>query len=67
MSNSFDLLQGNQHLKVAVAGSINEETLPNIINHQPETVIIGSGITGAQKPRDTAAHFQRMVKHNGFL
>ncbi|MBB6449994.1 3-hexulose-6-phosphate synthase [Geomicrobium halophilum] len=60
--SAFDLLRETPQLHVAVAGGINEKTLPGVVKHQPETVIIGSAITGSKAPGKMAARFQRMVK-----
>lgn len=57
----FSLVKDYQHLEVSVAGGINIQSLPAIIEKKPEIVIVGSAITSANNPRDVAAKMKEMV------
>lgn len=48
--------------KVAVAGGIKLATLPEVIQAQPDLVIVGGGITGTEDKRATAAEMQRLIR-----
>ncbi|MCC3649556.1 MULTISPECIES: 3-hexulose-6-phosphate synthase [Bacillaceae] len=50
----FSLTHGLTGLEVAVAGGINLNTLPGIIERRPNTVIVGSAITKAGSPYEAA-------------
>lgn len=52
-SGLFSLLEGYD-FQIAVAGGINLDTLSDIIPYQPDIVIVGSAITGADNPREVA-------------
>ncbi|CAM2879980.1 3-hexulose-6-phosphate synthase [Paenibacillus sediminis] len=64
--NSFEDLKKIKRVvknaKTAVAGGIKLSTLPEVINAQPDLVIVGGGITGAEDMKATAAEMQKMVK-----
>ncbi len=64
--NSFEDLKTIKRVvkkaKVAVAGGIKLETLPEVIKIQPDLVIVGGGITGQDNIKDTAAKMQKLVK-----
>jgi 3-hexulose-6-phosphate synthase len=51
-----------KHAKVAVAGGIKLSTLPEVINAQPDLVIVGGGITGADDMKAAASEMQRLIK-----
>lgn len=48
--------------KVSVAGGISEKTLPAYQKYEPEVVIIGSGITHADNPKEAAEKIYNMIK-----
>lgn len=50
----FELVSDYPTMEVAVAGGINLESLPTILPHQPDTLIVGGAIT-KQKNRGRAA------------
>lgn len=56
----FSLVKG-LNLRVTVAGGITLETLPDIIREKPDTIIVGSAITGAENPRDVAAEMRKII------
>ncbi len=46
---------------IAVAGGINLDTIDAIIQQQPDVVIVGGAITGAEMPEKTAGEMQYRV------
>ncbi|WP_406687815.1 3-hexulose-6-phosphate synthase [Rossellomorea vietnamensis] len=58
----FDLVQGISGLETAVAGGITLETLPGIVENNPDTVIIGSAITKAADPAEAARAMKGLIK-----
>ena len=53
--------------RIAVAGGLNEETLPPIIVQlRPEIFIIGSSITKATNPVAAIRTYQQIIKDNQF-
>ncbi|MFJ7977973.1 3-hexulose-6-phosphate synthase [Peribacillus sp. NPDC096379] len=64
--NSFEQLQIIKRIvknaKTAVAGGIKLNTLPEVIQAEPDLVIVGGGITGQEDKKDVAAQMQRLVK-----
>ncbi|WP_394140897.1 3-hexulose-6-phosphate synthase [Cytobacillus oceanisediminis] len=57
----FSLTQGLSNLEVAVAGGINLETLPSVIEKGLSTIIVGSAITKAVNPCDSAAAMKGLL------
>ncbi len=51
-----------KNAKVAVAGGIKLETLPEVIKAKPDLVIVGGGITGAEDKQAVAAEMQKLIK-----
>ncbi|OIK14762.1 3-hexulose-6-phosphate synthase [Bacillus sp. MUM 13] len=51
-----------KNAKTAVAGGIKLETLPEVLNAQPDLVIVGGGITGQDNKKAAAAKMQELVK-----
>ncbi|WP_419880958.1 3-hexulose-6-phosphate synthase [Peribacillus sp. B-H-3] len=64
--NSFNDLMAIKRVvknaKTAVAGGIKLETLPEVLNAQPDLVIVGGGITGQDDKKAAAAKMQELVK-----
>ena len=60
-ANLFALTKGLQNLEVAVAGGINLASLPEVVENQPDTVIVGSAITKAENPNEAAATMKGML------
>lgn len=64
--NSFEQLRTIKrvvkHAKTAVAGGIKLETLPEVIQAQPDLIIVGGGITGQDDKKAVAAEMQKLVK-----
>jgi 3-hexulose-6-phosphate synthase len=54
----FSLVQKFPQLDVAIAGGINLETLPQVLEHKPMTIIVGSAITKREKPSVIAAQIK---------
>ncbi|WP_332696726.1 3-hexulose-6-phosphate synthase [Halalkalibacter lacteus] len=57
----FSLLDGHSSFEVAVAGGINLESLPAILEKKPNTIIVGSAITKADS-KLVAEKMKGMVK-----
>jgi 3-hexulose-6-phosphate synthase len=51
-----------KNAKTAVAGGIKLNTLPEVVQSQPDLVIVGGGITGQQDKKAVASEMQRLVK-----
>lgn len=47
--------------EISVAGGISAETLPAYLEYRPEIVIVGSGITHAEDPREEAEKIFRLL------
>ncbi|MBU5346835.1 3-hexulose-6-phosphate synthase [Paenibacillus lautus] len=64
--NSFEELAAIKrvvkHAKTAVAGGIKIETLPEVIQANPDLVIVGGGITGQSDKKAVAAQMKQLVK-----
>lgn len=64
--NSFEDLNTIKRVvkqaKVAVAGGIKLATLPEVIQAQPDLVIVGGGITSTEDKQATAAEMQRLIR-----
>ncbi|WP_078412291.1 3-hexulose-6-phosphate synthase [Priestia abyssalis] len=48
--------------KTAVAGGIKLDTLPEVVQSQPDLVIVGGGITGQEDKKAIAAQMQKLIK-----
>ncbi|WP_066188421.1 3-hexulose-6-phosphate synthase [Gracilibacillus timonensis] len=59
-SKLFSLTAGTD-LEVAVAGGIDQKTLPGIVTHQPDIVIVGSAITGNADVAQAAKQLKRQI------
>ncbi|PLR79271.1 3-hexulose-6-phosphate synthase [Bacillus sp. V3-13] len=51
-----------KNAKTAIAGGIKLETLPEVIQAQPDLIIVGGGITGKEDKKAAAAEMQRLIK-----
>ncbi|MBQ4898090.1 3-hexulose-6-phosphate synthase [Paenibacillus sp. Marseille-P2973] len=64
--NSFEELSAIRRVvknaKTAIAGGIKLSTLPEVIDANPDLVIVGGGITGQEDKKATAAEMKRLVK-----
>ncbi|MGE8081206.1 3-hexulose-6-phosphate synthase [Peribacillus loiseleuriae] len=64
--NSFEQLRTIKRVvknaKTAIAGGIKLETLPEVIQAQPDLVIVGGGITGKDDKKAVAEEMQRLIK-----
>ncbi|KMY42734.1 3-hexulose-6-phosphate synthase [Peribacillus loiseleuriae] len=64
--NSFEQLRTIKRVvknaKTAVAGGIKLETLSEVIQAQPDLVIVGGGITGKDDKKAVAQEMQRLIK-----
>lgn len=58
---SLFALTAETDLEVAVAGGINEETLPDIVAHKPDIVIVGSAITSNADVTQAAKQLKRQL------
>ncbi|MGP4080032.1 3-hexulose-6-phosphate synthase [Pseudalkalibacillus sp. R45] len=47
--------------EVAVAGGVNLDSLPLILQEKPDIIIVGSAITGSDQPKETAANMKKMM------
>ncbi|PLS17712.1 Fe-S cluster assembly protein HesB [Bacillus sp. M6-12] len=59
--DAFKLLEDFKQLQVSVAGGITVESLPSIIEKQPDIIIVGSAITKAADPQKTAAEIKELM------
>jgi 3-hexulose-6-phosphate synthase len=68
--NPFEQLQAIKgvvkNAKTAVAGGIKLDTLPEVVQSQPDLVIVGGGITGQEDKKAVAAQMQRLIKQETF-
>ncbi|MGG3564626.1 3-hexulose-6-phosphate synthase [Neobacillus rhizosphaerae] len=55
------LTHGFDQFDVAVAGGINVDSLPAVLQIQPDTIIVGSAITKAEIPAEAAAVMKGLV------
>ncbi|MDN4525696.1 3-hexulose-6-phosphate synthase [Fictibacillus fluitans] len=66
--NSFEDLKAIKRVvknaKTAVAGGIKLETINEVVEAQPDLVIVGGGITGQDDKKGTAAKIQELIKQN---
>jgi 3-hexulose-6-phosphate synthase len=64
--NSFEDLRTIKgvvkNAKTAVAGGIKLETLPEVVDAQPDLVIVGGGITSQENKKSVAKKMQQMIK-----
>ncbi|WP_286231647.1 3-hexulose-6-phosphate synthase [Neobacillus mesonae] len=64
--NSFQQLQTIKRVvknaKTAIAGGIKLNTLPEVVQTQPDLVIVGGGITGQQDKKTVAAEMELLIK-----
>lgn len=64
--NSFEDLRTIKavvkHAKTAVAGGIKLSTLPEVIQAEPDLIIVGGGITGEDNKQAVAAEMQKLIK-----
>ncbi|AZU61729.1 3-hexulose-6-phosphate synthase [Neobacillus mesonae] len=64
--NSFQQLQTIKRVvknaKTAIAGGIKLNTLPEVVQTQPDLVIVGGGITGQQDKKAVAAEMELLIK-----
>ncbi|WP_337020594.1 orotidine 5'-phosphate decarboxylase / HUMPS family protein, partial [Oceanobacillus massiliensis] len=51
-----------KNAKIAIAGGIKLETLPEVIKAQPDLIIVGGGITGKENKKEVAAQMQQLIK-----
>lgn len=58
----FQLTKDYSQLEVAVAGGINLKSLPDLLIHNPDTIIVGSAITQAENKADIARLMKGMMK-----
>ncbi|QOY38212.1 3-hexulose-6-phosphate synthase [Anaerobacillus isosaccharinicus] len=57
----FFLIKAFPHFEVTVAGGINLESLPRIVEQKPDTIIIGSAITGVNNCREVTVRMKEMI------
>ncbi|CDQ38106.1 3-hexulose-6-phosphate synthase [Virgibacillus salexigens] len=51
--------------KVAVAGGIREDTLPEVVEENPDIIIVGSAISKSPHPQQTAQHMKKIMQTRG--
>jgi 3-hexulose-6-phosphate synthase len=51
--------------RVALAGGLGPETIDAVLVVEPEIVIVGGAITGAQNPQEVAKWIKRRLRHPG--
>lgn len=52
-------------VRLAVAGGINFSNLDGVLDYNPAVVIVGSAITGHQRPRKQARRFKQKIEERG--
>jgi 3-hexulose-6-phosphate synthase len=69
--NSFEQLRTIKRVvknsKTAVAGGIKLDTLPEVIEAQPDLIIVGGGITGQEDKKAVAAQMQKLIKQEALV
>lgn len=63
--DKWDMVKGNSELPVFVAAKISRESIIEIIQLQPDGIIIGRSITAAPHPAQEAEFFSKMIKNIG--
>ncbi|WP_053218557.1 3-hexulose-6-phosphate synthase [Virgibacillus senegalensis] len=58
----FDLVEGLTGVQTAVAGGINQDSLPAFLKYQPDVIIVGSAITKAANREEAAKTIKGMIK-----
>lgn len=56
-----------KNAKTAVAGGIRLDTLPAVVQSQPDLVIVGGGITGQEDKKAVAAQMQKLIKQEALI
>lgn len=50
-----------KNAKTAIAGGIKLETLPEVISHKPDLIIVGGGITGQEDQASAAKQIKELI------
>ncbi|SDM21594.1 3-hexulose-6-phosphate synthase [Sediminibacillus halophilus] len=58
----FRLVEGLNDVQTAVAGGINQDSLPAFLEHRPDVIIVGSAITKAKNRKEAAKTIKGMIK-----
>src|SRR5690625_4089277 len=58
---NFDIIQNKQAFKIAVAGGINVNSLPQIAPYKPDIIIVGSSITKADDKKAVASKMKGWI------
>ncbi|WP_153463167.1 MULTISPECIES: 3-hexulose-6-phosphate synthase [Sediminibacillus] len=58
----FRLVEGLNGVQTAVAGGINQDSLPAFMEHRPDIVIVGSAITKAVNKEEAAKTIKGMIE-----
>ncbi|MBD7908171.1 3-hexulose-6-phosphate synthase [Sporosarcina gallistercoris] len=56
-----------KNAKTAIAGGIKLETLPQVIQAQPDLIIVGGGITGKEDKKAAAQQIKQMIEQGAFV
>lgn len=51
-----------KNAKIAIAGGIKLETLPEVVKVQPDLIIVGGGIANQDDKKQVAAQMQKLIK-----
>lgn len=60
----FSLVQGIPGVEVAVAGGIDLQSLPGVLEQHADTVIVGSAITKQENRREAAAQMKEVINNH---
>ncbi len=60
-----ELRQALPTLQLAIAGGVKLDSLPQILPHQPQVIIVGSAITAAADPLRAAQQFHERIQEYG--
>src|SRR5690625_74507 len=58
---NFDIIQNKQAFKIAVAGGINVNSLPQIAPYKPDNIIVGNSITKAEDKKAVASKMKGWI------
>lgn len=62
--DKWDMVKGNSELPIFVAAKINRDSIEDIIQLQPDGIIIGRSITQAPEPIKEVQYFAQLIRGN---
>ncbi|WP_173918375.1 3-hexulose-6-phosphate synthase [Halobacillus sp. Marseille-Q1614] len=58
----FELVEDFPHLEVALAGGINLQSLPDVVKHKPDILIVGGAITKQKDCKKAAQQIKEAIR-----